>query len=75
MNQLSFLSTFVENLRNKSFFHEKSDGFEDKLSIVIETEIQPLTDVQRKIFLTLTIFIFTVAFIGNVLVLYVNFSR
>lgn len=43
--------------------------------VIWETAVQPLTDVQRLIFFSLTIIVAVIAVLGNVLVLYVNISR
>lgn len=48
---------------------------DSELLVVWETAVQPLTDVQRLIFFSLTIFVAVIAVLGNVLVLYVNISR
>jgi hypothetical protein len=48
---------------------------ESDIIVVWETAVQPLTDIQRLIFLTLTVIVVTVSVVGNILVLYVNFSR
>lgn len=42
---------------------------------VWETAVRPLTDSQRLIFFVITIVVVVFAVIGNILVLYVNFSR
>jgi hypothetical protein len=52
-----------------------SDYYEDDLIVVWESGVQPLSDVQRLTFLTLTIIIVVIAVVGNLLVLYVNLSR
>ena len=52
-----------------------SDYEESDLIVVWETAVQPLTDLQRAIFFAITIIVIVVAGIGNILVLYVNFSR
>lgn len=67
----------IESQVNESLLQDVSDDddYLDDFRVVWETEVQPLTDVQRHIFLCLTIFILTVAVVGNMLVLYVNFSR
>lgn len=55
---------------------EYYDDYEDSdLIVVWETAVQPLTSNQRLIFFILTCSIAIVAFLGNLLVLYVNFSR
>lgn len=56
---------------------EKYDGDdqENKIIAVWETAVQPLTDLQRLIFFSLTIPVVVIALVGNVLVLYVNVSR
>lgn len=55
------------------------DDYEDyedsEFMVVWETAVQPLTDVQRLIFFSITILVAFVAVLGNCLVLYVNFSR
>lgn len=48
---------------------------DSELLVVWETAVQPLTDVQRLIFFSLTIVVAVIAVLGNVLVLYVNISR
>lgn len=54
---------------------EEEDYEDDGVIVVWETAVQPLTDVQRLIFLSLTILVAIIAIHGNILVLYVNFSR
>jgi hypothetical protein len=57
---------------------DNQDDNEDKNSdfiVVWQALVQPLTDVQRLIFLFITIFVVIVAVVGNILVIYVNFSR
>lgn len=55
----------------------KSEDYDEESDLVVvwETAVQPLTDVQRLTFLSLTIIVAIVAIHGNILVLYVNFSR
>lgn len=60
---------------SKTSYDEYSDYEESDLIVVWETAVQPLTDLQRLIFLAITIVIIVVAGTGNILVLYVNFSR
>lgn len=48
---------------------------ERNLILLWEFEVQPLTDVQRLIFLSLTICVAIIAVLGNILVIYVNHSR
>lgn len=71
------LKQWIEEQLDKYSF-QKANGDEkdsDDVLVISETEIQPLTDFQRFLFMSLTIFIFVIAFFGNILVLYVNFSR
>lgn len=56
-------------------YEEDYDEVESDLIVVWESGVQPLTDVQRLIFLALTIIVTFVAICGNILVLYVNISR
>lgn len=60
---------------SKASDDEYSDYEESDLIVVWETAVQPLTDLQRAIFLAITIVVIVVAGTGNILVLYVNFSR
>lgn len=54
----------------------ESDYYEDDdLIVVWESAVQPMSDMQRLIFLTLTVIIVVIAIVGNLLVLYVNLSR
>lgn len=64
----------------KHSLQKTSDGSDDDeedsdLIVVWETAVEPLTDLQRLIFLTFTIVVAIFAICGNILVLYVNFSR
>ncbi|CRL05729.1 CLUMA_CG018758, isoform A [Clunio marinus] len=54
---------------------EYGDYEDTDIVVVWETAVQPLTDIQRLIFLTLTILVAFVSVVGNSLVLYVNISR
>jgi len=45
------------------------------LHVVWETEVQPFTDLQRWILSVVVIIVAFIAILGNLLVLYVNFSR
>lgn len=64
-----------ETAMSKDTGDEYSDYEESDLIVVWETAVQPLTDLQRIIFFTITVVIIVVAGMGNILVLYVNFSR
>jgi hypothetical protein len=44
-------------------------------AIVLESQVRPLNENLRILFLVITIVVAFFAFIGNLLVLYVNFSR
>lgn len=59
----------------KSTSDEDEDYEESDIIVVWETAVQPLTDVQRLIFFSITILVLSIAIVGNFLVLYVNFSR
>lgn len=56
-------------------YDEFIEKHEKDLILVWDADLQTLTDVQRLIFLILTIFVVTVAVVGNLLVIYVNLSR
>jgi hypothetical protein len=56
-------------------YDESVERIERDLILVWDLDLQTLTDVQRLIFLVLTIFVVIVAVVGNLLVLYVNLSR
>lgn len=64
-----------QNSSSKSADVEYEDYSESDLIVVWETVVQPLTDVQRIILFSFTIFVAVIAVLGNILVLYVNFSR
>jgi hypothetical protein len=59
----------------KSHDYDYGDYEDSDIIAVWETGIQPLTDVQRMVFLVITVLIAIVAVFGNILVLYVNMSR
>lgn len=65
----------IEGSSGKSSSYEYEDYEESDSIVVWETAVQPLTDVQRLIFFSITILVASVAVVGNFLVLYVNFSR
>lgn len=73
MNQSLFLHHIFVN--KSVIVHPRNKTKESDFIVVWEAEVQPLTDVQRLIFLSLTIVIGLVAVVGNILVIYVNFSR
>jgi hypothetical protein len=54
---------------------KKPGSKNDELIVVWEKTVQPLTEFQRLVLLSLTIIITTIAVVGNLLVLYVNFTR
>lgn len=66
-----------ENVVSKASDDEYGDYDEsdNEFYVVWETGVQPLSDLQRLIFFTITVIVIIVAVVGNVLVLYVNFSR
>lgn len=74
-----WINIAMENSTSKS--SSRVDGFDydgnikRDLILLWEQSVQPLTDFQRLIFLVATIFIVGLALVGNMLVLYVNFSR
>lgn len=77
-NDSHWLNIPFENSEMKKSLNDKYDDNNDpksQLWVVWETAVQPLTDVQRLIFLAFTILVVVVSIVGNVLVLYVNFSR
>lgn len=58
-----------ENLKSHNGLRNNS------LVVIRETAVQPLTDAQRLTLLSLTIIMASISLCGNVLVLYVNFTR
>lgn len=66
--------TSFETMEGQSSEND-ADYQEDNIIVVWETAVQPLTDLQRLIFFSITIVVVIVALVGNVLVLYVNVSR
>jgi hypothetical protein len=62
-------------LRDEFDYYESVERIERDLVLVWDIDLQTLTDVQRLIFLVLTILVVIVAVVGNLLVLYVNLSR
>lgn len=84
MKMLNGVSHWIDIQYDNNKTTQKSEEFSDDyenydeesdLIVVWETGVQPLTDVQRLIFLAMTIIVTIVAICGNILVLYVNFSR
>lgn len=78
--KLDTIENFTQSLIKGRFNSEYDEYYEendtdDGLIVVWETAVQPLTDVQRLTFAVLTVLVSFVAIVGNVLVLYVNFSR
>jgi hypothetical protein len=71
--------SFVETKSKIDNIHHDNnttgDTIASSLIIVWETAVIPLTEVQRITFLVITSIIVFVAYIGNGLVLYVNFCR
>lgn len=66
----------VFNLKSSTKSMKTQNAKEDSGFIVVwQALVQPLTDVQRLMFLSITIFVVVVAVVGNILVIYVNFSR
>lgn len=55
--------------------YEDYDESDSEFYVVWETGVQPLSDLQRLIFFTMTFIVLVVAVLGNILVLYVNCSR
>lgn len=55
--------------------YSENDTEDDGKVVVWESAVQPLTEIQRITFAVLTVLVAVVAIIGNLLVLYVNFSR
>jgi hypothetical protein len=66
---------YESNRTSKADDYEYDDDEDSNLIVVWESVVQPLTDVQRLIFLAMTIIVTIVAICGNILVLYVNISR
>ncbi|CAO1415848.1 unnamed protein product [Diamesa serratosioi] len=67
-------------IKRQNFNDDYEEYFENNTEddgkvVVWETAVQPLTDIQRITFAVLTVLVSIVAIIGNLLVLYVNFSR
>jgi len=72
-NSIDFKINFADIRKNVSSFDE--DVLDASFVIVWETAVSPLSKTQRISFFILTAIICTVAYLGNVLVLYVNFTR
>lgn len=66
-----------DNVTSKTI--EEEEDYDDQqsndITVVWETAVRPLTDVQRLIFLVFTLLVVVFAVVGNILVLYVNISR
>ncbi|XP_070503092.1 orexin receptor type 2-like [Chironomus tepperi] len=72
-NSIDFKINFADIQKNVSRFDE--DVLDASFVIVWETAVSPLSKRERILFFVLTTIICTVAYLGNVLVLYVNFTR
>jgi hypothetical protein len=72
-DSIDFKINFADIRKNVSSFDE--DVLDASFVIVWETAVSPLSKTERMIFFVLTTIICTVAYLGNVLVLYVNFTR
>lgn len=79
--KLDTIENFTQFLIKRQLFSSEYEEYfentteDDGLIVVWETAVQPLTDIQRLIFAVFTILVSFVAIVGNILVLYVNFSR
>ncbi|CAO1413827.1 unnamed protein product [Diamesa tonsa] len=73
----NFTQLLIKGLRSDSEYEEyfENSTEDDGVIVVWETAVQPLTDIQRIIFAVFTVLVSFVAIVGNILVLYVNFSR
>lgn len=65
----------IEEHEVKGLEDDYSDYEDSDIIVVWETSVQPLTVIQRLTFFALTILVVVVSVVGNLLVLYVNFSR
>lgn len=77
LNELEYSLNISQSEGKKGKWY--NEGFEEvedsDLIVVWETKVKPLNDVQRQIFLMLTLTVVTFAVIGNIVVLYVNYWR
>jgi hypothetical protein len=72
------VSTLIEsqiNLNSAMYNYDDEEVLEADFMLVWESAVQPLTDVQRVAFFVVVTAVVIVAILGNLLVLYVNFSR
>lgn len=77
LNDLQYWVNIKQDLNSSQKGEDYSDEDYEESDIIVvwESGVQPLTDVQRLIFLALTIIVTIIAIVGNILVIYVNFTR